>query len=162
MSDDPFEVAANQLVSALFEAAEEALASGLGAERVASAMRLCADHTEALVICAPTIADVVVATVVEARIPRQSLTGAARHRAVVRPRQIAMTVAYEETGKSQAQIGAVFGGRDHTTVFHARRAVGDLIARGDMDAVLLKNRIRAKSIEIVRERFSGGDHARLG
>lgn len=42
-----------------------------------------------------------------------------RTRTVTRPRQIAMSLARELTNKSLPEIGAAFGGRDHTTVIHA-------------------------------------------
>ena len=49
-----------------------------------------------------------------------------RTRALVRPRQIAMTLAKELTSMSLPDIGAAFGGRDHTTVLHACRKVAEL------------------------------------
>ena len=42
-----------------------------------------------------------------------------RTRTVVRPRQMAMALARELTPCSLPEIGAAFGGRDHTTVLHA-------------------------------------------
>jgi chromosomal replication initiator protein len=44
------------------------------------------------------------------------------------PRQIAMYLAKEVTQKSLPEIGELFGGRDHTTVLHAVRKIGQ--ARG--------------------------------
>ncbi len=44
------------------------------------------------------------------------------------PRQIAMYLAKEMTQKSLPEIGELFGGRDHTTVLHAVRKIGQ--ARG--------------------------------
>lgn len=41
------------------------------------------------------------------------------------PRQVAMTFAYEMTNMSLAQIGELFGGRDHGTVLHAGWRVRD-------------------------------------
>ena len=49
-----------------------------------------------------------------------------RTRALVRPRQIAMSLAKELTSMSLPDIGGAFGGRDHTTVLHACRKVTDL------------------------------------
>ncbi len=49
-----------------------------------------------------------------------------RTRALVRPRQIAMSLAKELTTMSLPDIGAAFGGRDHTTVLHACRKVVEL------------------------------------
>ena len=42
------------------------------------------------------------------------------------PRQIAMYMAKEMTQKSLPEIGELFGGRDHTTVLHAVRKIGQL------------------------------------
>lgn len=44
-----------------------------------------------------------------------------RTRSIVRPRQIAMSLAKERTNHSLPEIGDAFGGRDHTTVLHACR-----------------------------------------
>ncbi len=49
-----------------------------------------------------------------------------RTRSVARPRQVAMALAKELTNHSLPEIGDAFGGRDHTTVLHACRKVGDL------------------------------------
>ena len=49
-----------------------------------------------------------------------------RTRAIARPRQIAMWLARELTPHSLPEIGEAFGGRDHTTVLHACRTIGDL------------------------------------
>ncbi len=49
-----------------------------------------------------------------------------RIRNITRPRQMAMALARELTSNSLPEIGAEFGGRDHTTVLHAQRAVGEL------------------------------------
>ncbi|HXF47462.1 MAG TPA: chromosomal replication initiator protein DnaA [Burkholderiaceae bacterium] len=42
------------------------------------------------------------------------------------PRQVAMYLAKEMTQKSLPEIGELFGGRDHTTVLHAVRKIGQL------------------------------------
>jgi len=49
-----------------------------------------------------------------------------RNRAIARPRQVAMWISRELTDRSLPEIGDAFGGRDHTTVLHACRTVGDL------------------------------------
>jgi len=49
-----------------------------------------------------------------------------RTRAIARPRQVAMWLARELTPHSLPEIGEAFGGRDHTTVLHACRTIGDL------------------------------------
>ena len=55
------------------------------------------------------------------------LLSARRSRSVTRPRQIAMALAKELTNHSLPEIGDSFGGRDHTTVLHARRKVAELM-----------------------------------
>jgi len=49
-----------------------------------------------------------------------------RSRSVARPRQMAMVLAKELTSHSLPEIGDAFGGRDHTTVLHACRKIGEL------------------------------------
>ncbi|NLS42950.1 chromosomal replication initiator protein DnaA [BEV proteobacterium] len=49
-----------------------------------------------------------------------------RSRSVARPRQMAMALAKELTNHSLPEIGDAFGGRDHTTVLHARRKIEQL------------------------------------
>lgn len=53
-----------------------------------------------------------------------------RCRHMVRPRQVCMTLLAELTTMSLPQIGAFLGGRDHTTVIHARRVIDGLTADG--------------------------------
>jgi chromosomal replication initiator protein len=48
-------------------------------------------------------------------------------RGVVLPRQCAMLLARQFSGRSLAQIGHYFGGRDHSTVIHACRRLARLI-----------------------------------
>ncbi|MHB8253972.1 MAG: chromosomal replication initiator protein DnaA [Acidiferrobacter sp.] len=55
------------------------------------------------------------------------LSAKSRSRQVTRPRQIAMALAKELTHHSLPEIGKEFGGRDHSTVIHACRKVGELI-----------------------------------
>ncbi len=52
-----------------------------------------------------------------------------RSRQVARPRQLAMALAKELTSHSLPVIGDAFGGRDHTTVLHACRKIGELKTR---------------------------------
>lgn len=54
------------------------------------------------------------------------LLSAKRTRSITRPRQIAMSLAKELTDHSLPEIGAAFGGRDHTTVLHATRKIVEL------------------------------------
>jgi chromosomal replication initiator protein len=57
-----------------------------------------------------------------------------RNRAVARPRQIAMYLCKQHTTRSYPDIGRRFGGRDHTTVLHGVRKVGELMTQDDQVA----------------------------
>src|SRR5947209_8314711 len=48
-----------------------------------------------------------------------------RHKSIAFPRQVCMYLARRHTRYSLEEIGGYFGGRDHTTVMHAVRTVGD-------------------------------------
>ena len=56
-----------------------------------------------------------------------AMTSKRRDRQIARPRQLAMTLAKELTSKSLPEIGAAFGGRDHTTVLHACKTIKKLM-----------------------------------
>jgi chromosomal replication initiator protein len=50
-----------------------------------------------------------------------------RKREIVMARQVAMFMIYKFCQLSSTDIGKLFGGRDHTTVFHSRKTVQDLM-----------------------------------
>jgi chromosomal replication initiator protein len=56
----------------------------------------------------------------------EDLISQRRHRAVARPRQIAMYFCKRLTRRSFPDIGQRFGGRDHTTVMHAVKRIEEL------------------------------------
>jgi chromosomal replication initiator protein len=60
-------------------------------------------------------------------VERAAFEGKSRSRAIAQPRQIAMYLLREETGASLPQIGALLGGRDHTTVLYGCERIADLI-----------------------------------
>lgn len=60
------------------------------------------------------------------RIKVSDLLSKKRTRIIARPRQIAMTLARELTQFSLPEIGAAFGGRDHTTVMYACKTIDGL------------------------------------
>jgi chromosomal replication initiator protein len=64
--------------------------------------------------------------------PKQ-LQSRRRSRHILVPRQVGMYLARQLTGLSLEQIGAYFGGRDHTTVLHACRKVEEAL---DTDLIL--------------------------
>lgn len=51
------------------------------------------------------------------------MTGDSKEARHSHPRQLAMYLARELLGRSTPDIGRLFGGRDHTTVIHALKAV---------------------------------------
>jgi chromosomal replication initiator protein len=55
------------------------------------------------------------------------LRGDKRPQSIAYPRHIAMYLCRELTDQSLPKIGAKFGGRDHSTVMHGVRRIGDLI-----------------------------------
>ena len=76
----------------------------------------------------------------------EDLCGSSRSRVLVTARQIAMYLCRELTDLSLPKIGALFGGRDHTTVMHADRKIRTLMAerRSIYNQVTeLTNRIKA-------------------
>lgn len=62
-------------------------------------------------------------------LPRDAMFTKARARDIARPRQVAMYLCRKHTDASFPSIGLRFGGRDHTTVLHAVRKVGELMKR---------------------------------
>lgn len=69
------------------------------------------------------------------------MTSQRRARAVARPRQVAMYLAKQLTGRSLPEIGRRFGDRDHTTVMHAVTRVQQLM---ETDATF------AEDVELLR------------
>lgn len=59
------------------------------------------------------------------------IKSARRTAQIVRPRQEAMWLCTIYTQKSLPEIGRQFGGRDHTTVLHAKRKIGRLVDSGE-------------------------------
>ena len=58
------------------------------------------------------------------QISEKDLISSRRDQRIVKPRQLAMYLCKEMVpGASYPEIGAQFGGRDHTTVIHAYRKV---------------------------------------
>lgn len=80
---------------------------------------------------APQIKDVQRAVAGHYDIARSDLLSARRTKEVVWPRQVGMYLAKELTPHSLPEIGRRFGNRDHTTVLHAVRKIGGLVARDE-------------------------------
>ena len=77
-----------------------------------------------------------------------ALQGRGRSRTVARPRQIAMYLIREETGESLPRIGALLGGRDHTTILYGCERISDLMdedADTRREIVTLRQRLYGNS-----------------
>lgn len=61
-----------------------------------------------------------------------------RNRSVTRPRQVCMFLARQLTPLSLQEIGAYFGGRDHSTVLHSCRKIEQLASRDPALAGMLR------------------------
>lgn len=61
------------------------------------------------------------------------MTGPSRERDHAWPRQVAMYLTRELTRRSYKSIGETYGGRDHSTVFHACQAVRQRIEDNSFD-----------------------------
>ena len=72
------------------------------------------------------------------RVEARRLQGRDRSRQALLPRQVGMYLARRLTDLSLEQIGAYFGGRDHSTVLHACRKVEQALA----DDLVLSGAVR--------------------
>ena len=74
------------------------------------------------------------------------IIGPKRLRSYARPRQVAMYLCKHLTSRSLPEIGRRFGGRDHTTVMHGVRRIGELIRTDSQiaeDVEILRRAIEA-------------------
>lgn len=77
----------------------------------------------------PLISDVIAVVADWFQLSADELTGHSRKRHIVWPRHLAVYVARDMTQQSLTAIGRVFGGRDHSTIYHAINLVArDLAA----------------------------------
>ncbi|MBN1954239.1 MAG: chromosomal replication initiator protein DnaA [Anaerolineae bacterium] len=82
------------------------------------------------------------------QLTENEMTGPSRLRRIARPRQIAMYLMRQETAASLSQIGAFFGGRDHSTVLYAQEKIADWIEK-DND---LRREIQSLREQLYREK----------
>ena len=97
---------------------------------LALAKRALADHGAASTSPHPSIQDIIDAVTRYFDVKLTDLLSKRRHKSVALPRQICMWLARRHTRYSLEEIGGYFGGRDHTTVMHAIRAI-DVRRNGD-------------------------------
>lgn len=77
-------------------------------------------------------------------IKRRDMESEQRHQKICKPRQIAMHLCCRLTTRSLPFIGRQFGGKDHTTVMHARNRIALLRSRDeafDAELMALEQRI---------------------
>lgn len=60
-------------------------------------------------------------------VDRHDITSKKKNKEIVEPRQIAMYLVNELLSLPLASVGEAFGGREHTTVMHARDKIADLV-----------------------------------
>ncbi len=73
-----------------------------------------------------------------------------RTKQIAYPRQIAMYLSRELTSHSLSEIGAAFGGKDHTTIIHAYEKIEDLLTT---DLVLLSE------VNLLKKQLSEGNYS---
>jgi chromosomal replication initiator protein len=71
-----------------------------------------------------------------------------RHKSVTEPRQVCMWLARKRTRFSLEEIGAFFGGRDHTTVMHSIKTVSD---RKTIDATFARQLDQIEDLILARQ-----------
>lgn len=75
---------------------------------------------------------------------QNDLIGKSRRKQIVLPRQVAMYLLRAENQFSFPAIGAIFGGRDHTTAMHACEKVGEHLERDEVlrqDVVAIRQKL---------------------
>ncbi len=76
-----------------------------------------------------TIQDITDAVLQRFNVRLSDLQSRRRTQSVTLPRQICMYLARRLTNRSLEEVGAFFGGRDHTTVLHAERKIHGIVTR---------------------------------
>lgn len=69
----------------------------------------------------------------------EALVGKKKNKEIVEPRQIAMFLMYDLLDLPLTSIGQHFGGRDHTTVMHAREKINGLIKSNNRIKVIVND-----------------------
>ena len=87
-----------------------------------------------------SVEDVVVSVAAAFGLKAGDLTGHSRLKQTAWPRRVAMYLARELTGLTTPELGAAFGGRDHSTIIHALKKINEE----------LKNPSQLKMVENLR------------
>ena len=72
-------------------------------------------------------------------VEKDDIIGKKKNKEIVEPRQIAMYLMYDMLDLPLTSIGQIFGGRDHTTVMHAREKVNGLIKSNNRIKVIVND-----------------------
>ncbi len=80
-------------------------------------------------------------------ISHHELCSARRTEAIVYARQVAMFVCKTETARSKPEIGRRFGGRDHSTVYHALNKIEANFSRYEADVNAVRELARASVVQ---------------
>lgn len=83
-------------------------------------------------------------------ISERVMKSARRTHAVVNARHVAVFLACEMTSASLPQIGRFMGGRDHTTIMHARRRIAEIMAGNDPQHDYVRELVERARAEIKR------------
>jgi len=83
------------------------------------------------------------------RITEDEITGRRRNKEIVRPRQVAMYLARQETQSSLPEIGTALGGRDHTTVIYGVEKINGQL---EQDSTL------RREVMAIQEQLYNGSH----
>lgn len=96
---------------------------------------------------APRISEVIKSAAEVYRIPADYILADRRAKDVVNARHVAMYVAYVLTFSSTTMIGRAFGNRDHTTVLHAVRKIGQWIEEGREGLIEQVSDVKERSVK---------------
>lgn len=72
-------------------------------------------------------------------VEKEDILGKRKNKEIVEPRQIAMYLMYDMLDLPLTSIGQYFGGRDHTTVMHAREKISNLIKTNNRIKVIVND-----------------------
>ena len=61
------------------------------------------------------------------KVTKEELIGKKKNKEIVEPRQMCIYLINEMLNIPLTAIGALFGGRDHTTIMHARDKIGNQV-----------------------------------
>lgn len=86
----------------------------------------------------------------------QELKSSRRHRSVSRPRMLAMFLARKHTQAAYSEIGAYFGGRNHSTVISAERKVEALLKDGTAIPVASRSWPLGEVLETLEHQLHAG------